>query len=784
LAEGVPLAVGWAASLLDDVAIQVAGSFYQAVAVRQSVDRALARARQAARKICESRSDPSWSLPVLYAATTQTQVFDASKPPAAGIRPSLVLNRLPGMVEGYAPHFIGRRRELQQLLPGLRQGSLQIVLLTGLGGVGKSTLATRLARKLEAEGFTPVALSSSSEKPLTAAWLLERCGDAFLAAGQREAHAILRDAKLDTAERLRALVAGLNQGRYVLVLDNFENNLDEGTRPLLDPELASFYPHLIDNLVGNSRVIITSRYLPADVPTLPSSVQELTLGEFGQASFIKFLLRDSEVERRYRAAELPHELLVRLHRLLGATPRFLIQIREVLKSMSAAELAAELKRVELAEAEQQEPSRLQAARDAYCEQIFTERLYGRLEPASQGMLSRAAVYSIPVTVEALAAAADTTAEAVQREVEQWQRLALAHADIGRGRGLWTIYGMLRSWLLAAQRLSEAERKAAQVRAGDFVVGLSRQDREGELGLNWVECLLEARAQYLAAGAFEQAREVTAQVSGFYISRGLYNEVERLNVELFGQEKHPEPAVWVARVYLERADYGQARVWYQRALELAGDHNPAAASLALHGLATIDLRQGKYGAAREKFEKSLEIDQQIGDRAGEAATWHQLGVIDLNQGEYGTAREKFEKSLEIDQQIGDRAGEAATWHQLGSIDLNQGKYGAAREKFGKSLEIKQQIGNRAGEAATWRVLGSLAASQNKVTSGLRLTALSYLIYQAIGHADGSSSSDAMIQLARQLGYTEEQLNTLLQEVVESYGRDRGASLLRETSAQPA
>ena len=63
------------------------------------------------------------------------------------------------MIEGYTPHFIGRRRELQRLLPGLRAGELQAVVLTGLGGTGKSTLATRLARKLEANGWTPLALS-------------------------------------------------------------------------------------------------------------------------------------------------------------------------------------------------------------------------------------------------------------------------------------------------------------------------------------------------------------------------------------------------------------------------------------------------------------------------------------------------------------------------------------------------------------------------------------------------------------------------------------------------
>ena len=168
LAEGVPLVIGWTASILDDVATEVASSFYSAVSAGQTtVDRALVVARQAARKMCEPRGDPSWSLPALYAGTRQARLFDASRTEPS-LRPSLVLQSLPGMVEGYTPHFIGRRRELQRLLPGLRSGELQAVLLTGLGGSGKSTLATRLARKLEADGWMPLALSSSAETPLSA----------------------------------------------------------------------------------------------------------------------------------------------------------------------------------------------------------------------------------------------------------------------------------------------------------------------------------------------------------------------------------------------------------------------------------------------------------------------------------------------------------------------------------------------------------------------------------------------------------------------------------------
>ena len=48
---------------------------------------------------------------------------------------------------------------------------------------------------------------------------------------------------------------------------------------------------------------------------------------------------------------------------------------------------------------------------------------------------------------------------------------------------------------------------------------------------------------------------------------------------------------------------------------------------------------------------MKISQQIGDQAGEAATWHALATIDLDKGDYRAARESFEKSLEINRQIG-------------------------------------------------------------------------------------------------------------------------------------
>src|SRR5262249_40382333 len=153
-----------------------------------------------------------------------------------------------------------------------------------------------------------------------------------------------------------------------------------------------------------------------------------------------------------------HAHLVRLHKMLGATPRFLDQIRTVLASIEAAELVAELDRIALPSAadEAAQPGRLQAARDAYCETIFTGRLYGRLSPQAQGMLSRAAVFGLAVTLDGLAAVAGAPATAVREAAAQGRALALVHLDASGGRGLWSVYGMLRHWLLAPERLAAEE----------------------------------------------------------------------------------------------------------------------------------------------------------------------------------------------------------------------------------------------------------------------------------------------------------------------------------------
>jgi tetratricopeptide (TPR) repeat protein len=713
----VPLAVGWAASIADDLATNFARTFYKTLKDDQPVDRALTLARQEAWKACEERGDPSWTLPVLYSATIQSMIFnsDPQKPVELPSLPTIVQEALPGMKEGYAEYFVGRRREQQRLLPALRRGDWQVVIITGLGGSGKSTLATRLARKLETSGFIPIPVASSKENPLNSARLLQAFADAFRKAARktRKENASkadelaslaedLNNPKISVESRLHDAVAALNEGRFLLLLDNFEANLDEADRHILDSEISGFYQHLLESLSGGSRIIITTRYPPSDAPVLPPKVHKEDLGDFPESSFLKILQRDPEVERRIRSGELPMALLKTLHKTFGGTPRFLLQIREAIKEMDAKLLEAELAKVELPTGTK--PGELQKLRDKYFADIFTERLYGYLSIESQKALCRSAAYGVPVTMEGLKAVALEPLDSVRDFARSWQDRAFAYQETGKSKeSLWMIYGLLRGWLLA--NLSTDGQKDARRAAGDFLVEMGWKDRESDLGLSWVDCLMEARFQYLRAGEIDLARKITSRLSDRLARAGFYDHVRQLNMELLDYEKHSSPMSWIAKAYFDQGEYVSAEIWYHRC-EDASDISDPNLQMAIYGLASIEMKKGDYDQAREKFERVLKTLNQTGNRYGEAYSLHSLASIDFEKADYSLAREKFEKVLEIRQKIGDLAGEAATLHSLAMIDLKQGYYDQAHENFKKALEIRQQIGDHVGEGATMHAMASV------------------------------------------------------------------------------
>jgi len=788
VSEEVPLAIGWAASISDDVANQFARSFYHTLAAGRPIDRSLVQARRDVWKTCEKRGDPSWTLPVLYSATDQGLIFDPDtrqpkvEPPRQK-RPQLPL---PGMVEGYAEQFVGRRREQQQLLASLWYDSIQTVIITGLGGSGKSSLATRLARTLEGYGFEPIPVSSSLEKPLSSARLLQACrrvfrqvarkyearGETLKARELKAAAQDLDNPDIPVNERLEDLVATLNEGRFLLVLDNFESNIDEAKRNILDRELSEFYEYLLGNLCGSSRAIVTSRYLPAG--KLPPKVKVEALGDLGETSFFKFMRRDDLVEKRLRSGELSYELLREIHRHLGGTPRFLDQIRKVLRDISAEELKEQLEAVKRSTG--LEKGELQKRIDEYIEAIFIVRLYGHLSPESQKAISRAAVYDVAMNLEGLEAVTGKPSEELKGIVREWQDHAFAYPKTERATvELWTVYGLLRSWLLA--RLDPEDRKAAHERAGDFLNEILLKNRGGDFGTSPAEVALEVRSHYLQAQNYEKARNTTDKISNIFMRLGLYNSVRSLNKEMLAYGEHPGPIIRIALSYINQGEYLRAVVWYHKALYAENTSASLYACAIWHGLANVHMELKQYDLAKKEFLKTLIIGIKIGSLESQAAAWRGLAMIDFRQGKRDASKKKFLKAQKIEQRYDPNGSDTSTLHNLASIESLQNRHNLSLRIFLKALKIEQKQNDRHAEAMTLSKLGMLALWRDQLENGLRFFVLSAVILKPIGHADFRREVEPIMNdLARRLKYTQEQLVDLHKEMAESYQRDRGWSLI--------
>jgi tetratricopeptide (TPR) repeat protein len=827
---GLPLALGWAASVADERATAFAGTFYRELLggepVPVPVAAALARQRiqqdgfRPSVAGQDAQQELTFLLPQLYAAQPVEVLFDPQAPAEAFQGVATRYELLSGDMAGLRRGFVGRRREQQQLLPALRAGDITVLLLHGVGGQGKSTLATRLVGRLRGSGFDVRVVKTVRPKDEAIASCAARASAAIvkeisLAAtklGDDHLGNALGNEDRPLARRLLEAADALMELKCVLVLDNFEDVLEhrtDGGWHIADAGLAEFYSRVQTQLTQaeGGRVVVTSRYLPAGTNTQLATVRVLKgLADFKNYEFFKLLKRDERVAERINAGELPLALLDALYHFAGGTPRFLERLRTLLRKLSAKQLEDAL---------QGGSQTLVQERDQYLQDHCGPQLWDKLTPATRGLLSRLGLSENPLSEDALASLTGLDANSLEGAVNQGVDFGLLQVFEEIDPKLYLPPGVWRGWL--TDQLTESDRRAAHGVLATFWRTVFEKHRGPELRITIIDGLLACRSHGKQAGSSDLWHWASTRLSTFWERIAEWRAARAVLEEI--PESERDALVWhmLATLDMNEGDYpaareqfgkalamrqqfgdraGEATTWHQLASIDVEEGNYAAAreqfgkALAMrqqiddrageattwHQFATMDLSEGNYAAAREKFGKSLAIKQQIGDRAGEANSWHQLATIDVYEGNYAAAREQFGKALTIKQQIGDRAGEAATWHQLATIDLHEGNYAAAREQFGKSLAIEQQIGNRAGEAQTFAQLAVMAFQADHLVPASKLAGLAFLLSQAIGHFDVQQTGKNFLVVCSHLGLSEPQIQALLQEIAQSYQRDRGRALL--------
>ena len=194
-------------------------------------------------------------------------------------------------------------------------------------------------------------------------------------------------------------------------------------------------------------------------------------------------------------------------------------------------------------------------------------------------------------------------------------------------------------------------------------------------------------------------------------------------------EHPETATTynnIASMYGDQGDYGKALEYYRKALviyeRVLGAEHPKTAK-TYSNMATVYDDQDDYKKALEFSEKALNVlECMLGtEHPDTACTYNNIAVVYENQGDYGKALEYHRKALAIRERVlgTDHLDTAWTYNNLAVVYGNQGDYGKALEYLRKALVIYERVLGTEHPDTAWTYSNMASVYENQGDYGKAL-----------------------------------------------------------------
>ncbi len=625
--------------------------------------------------------------------------------------PALSLHQLPSPPRD----FTGREGEMKELLTQLEQGGVTISGLRGLGGVGKTALALKLAEELtphypDAQFYLDLKGTTSPLSPAEAMGHVVR--------------AYYPTSKLPESEaELHGLYCTVLHGQHALLL--MDNVRDAAQVELLIPPAMCV-------------LLVTSRWHFTLPGLFAKNLDTLPLAD-ARALLLRIVPRIGEQADK-------------IAKLCGCLPLALRATGSRLAVTPDLDVDA------YTDALRDERTRL--------EQIGAEGVDVSVEASlnlSYQLLEEAArvfrlVAVFPGSFDAAAGEA-VCEDAGHRRLSELVRYSLVEWNETMKR--YSLHDLVR--LFAEARSSEDERAAGQQRhaahyqqvlwaadsryleGGDKLTrGLAWFDQERtniQVGQAWAknhsgssDAVAEVCSNYAWSGSILNLRlhprdYILWLDSALTAARQIKNrEAEGAHLGNLGS------------AYLALGDAHRAIEFYEQALAIdreIGNRRGEGAALGNLGLAYAAL--GDARRAIEFYEQQLVIVREIGDRRGEGTALGNLGLAYLALGDARRAIEFYEQSLVIACEIGDRLGEGNALGNLGLAYLALGDARHAIEFYEQALMIDREIGDRRGEGNALGNLGLAYAALGDARRAIEFYEQHQAIAREIGDRRGEGNA---------------------------------------------
>ncbi|MDB9430661.1 GUN4 domain-containing protein [Microcystis aeruginosa CS-555/01A07] len=525
--------------------------------------------------------------------------------------------------------FVGRRRQLQNCLRTLKTDWEKVgVLIHGMGGWGKSSIASRLWERL------PESEKLLWWRQIDEVYLIRKLKDKLINPKTRELIADLENNQLELKSRLSYLfsqLAELGEKPFLLILDDFEWNLEprEG-RYILKAQVAPILAALVGSLRETGthhRILITCRY-EFDSDLLDYFYKQ-GLEPFRKAELTKKLNR----LENFASDKLDKSLRERALNLADGNPRLL----EYLNNEVLGKKDAEAKLTEL----EQSP-------ELWKDQIIWEELYQLIDEPLQQVLSHCLVYEIPVPMVALEAVCHSLTN-YQQQLQRARELGLLEIspELEEENQLYRVSRILPHIISSIQLPDQPEVYSLYARA-QYTLHQLWGNKENKNEERWAEIFRLAFADKKNTERFrEQFNKMISVQYHKEADRAYEKELRKQReylIENQGQiyqklEKYLEQQDW------KKADYETAFIMYQwMVIENYNDFYDLFSQVSLEVIDEIDRLWMKH--SKEQFGikgpatiyrdlgGTEEYNREVWDRFGDLVGWRKGGIwLELENIEY-------------------------------------------------------------------------------------------------------------------------------------------------------
>ena len=555
--------------------------------------------------------------------------------------------------------FVGRGRELIQVLALIARPGVRLLTLTGAGGTGKTRLAleaTRSAARDFADGVCFVPLASLTQPELVPNAIAQALG-----LDQSRGQPIVDALKAHFVDR-----------ELLLVLDNLEHLLE--ATPLAT-ELLAAAPGLM--ILATSRTHL-SLYGETEYAVPPLSARDEAVALFAE--------RAAAVRPDFAVTDVVADICARVDGLPLAVELAAAQVR----TLTLPEILARLDhRLELlTDGPRDVPARQRTLRDTL---VWS---YDLLSPAEQRLFSRLAVFAggwpVAAVREVYGHDLLMSTEAGLRSLAE-KNLVLRDAEERFGM-LETIRELARERLAAGGE--EGTIREAHARWCLMTVEAGGPNRRGAQRSAWLDQVGRERENVRAAlrwaaesGHGQSGLRLAAGLAPFWIAHGLIDEGKRSLAAVLAASHEPSrgraralAAAGIIRMLDDDAEAGERAC--RESLELSTDGDDWYRAVALNVLGTGARYRSEWARARRLYRQALTL-------AATADLWWPAALAQANLGELETLELHHREALEHHLQAVAMAREGADAWMVAICLTNAGRAARRLGELDRATALQTQ-----------------------------------------------------------------------------------------------